>query len=297
MERLTGHGLALNGLTLLTSLPILVMDVLMPINLTPAERQARHLRAIQQLLEIEEVTLVPALMAAAARLVPVFMADKADVFIFQPEHKVLQSLGVSDTPMGRRQVELGLDRVPLAGGGLVVGVFQSGRSLATGHADRSPRDLDGIVEGLGVRSELLVPLPIAGNRRGVLSVVSAREDWFVPDEDLPLLQSVAGWVGVVAHRSELVEGLEAKAFATGRLEAANELLTPRQWEVAELVADGLTNEQIGEKLFITKGSVANHIERIFQRLGAVRRAEIAAWVSSERAQLRQGGAGKDKPKA
>jgi pimeloyl-ACP methyl ester carboxylesterase/DNA-binding CsgD family transcriptional regulator len=54
-------------------------------------------------------------------------------------------------------------------------------------------------------------------------------------------------------------------------------LTPRQREVAALVAEGLTNREIGTRLFITERSAESHIERIRDRMGFRSRAQIAAW--------------------
>jgi pimeloyl-ACP methyl ester carboxylesterase/DNA-binding CsgD family transcriptional regulator len=54
-------------------------------------------------------------------------------------------------------------------------------------------------------------------------------------------------------------------------------LTPRQSEVAALVADGLTNRQLAERLGITERSAESHLERIRLRLGFRSRAQVAAW--------------------
>ena len=54
-------------------------------------------------------------------------------------------------------------------------------------------------------------------------------------------------------------------------------LTARQREVAALVADGLTNRQIAERLGIQERSAEGHLERIRQRLGVTSRAQVAAW--------------------
>jgi pimeloyl-ACP methyl ester carboxylesterase/DNA-binding CsgD family transcriptional regulator len=54
-------------------------------------------------------------------------------------------------------------------------------------------------------------------------------------------------------------------------------LTARQREVAALVAEGLTNRQIGERLWIDERSVEGHLERIRLRLGVRSRAQVAAW--------------------
>lgn len=54
-------------------------------------------------------------------------------------------------------------------------------------------------------------------------------------------------------------------------------LTPRQLQVAALVADGMTNRQIAERLGIEERSAEGHVERIRLRLGVTSRAQVAAW--------------------
>jgi pimeloyl-ACP methyl ester carboxylesterase/DNA-binding CsgD family transcriptional regulator len=54
-------------------------------------------------------------------------------------------------------------------------------------------------------------------------------------------------------------------------------LTARQGQVAALVAQGLTNREIGERLGIDERSAEGHLERIRIRLGVRSRAQIAAW--------------------
>jgi len=57
-------------------------------------------------------------------------------------------------------------------------------------------------------------------------------------------------------------------------------LTPREIEIAELVAQGLTNAQIGASLWITKNSVKQALKRMFQKLEVSSRAEMVARLSS-----------------
>ncbi|MFJ3790236.1 response regulator [Kitasatospora sp. NPDC090091] len=57
-----------------------------------------------------------------------------------------------------------------------------------------------------------------------------------------------------------------------------EELTARETEVAQLVADGATNAEIGAQLFITAGTVKNHLAAIQRKIGARNRVGIAAWV-------------------
>lgn len=58
---------------------------------------------------------------------------------------------------------------------------------------------------------------------------------------------------------------------------ANDVLTPRQLQVAALVADGLSNRQIARRLGIQERSAEGHVERIRHRLGVHSRTQIAAW--------------------
>lgn len=56
-----------------------------------------------------------------------------------------------------------------------------------------------------------------------------------------------------------------------------DILTPREWEVLTLLRDGLTNEQIAERLNITRHAVRYHVSEILSKLGVSSREEAAAW--------------------
>jgi DNA-binding NarL/FixJ family response regulator len=58
------------------------------------------------------------------------------------------------------------------------------------------------------------------------------------------------------------------------------LLGKREAEVARLVADGLTNRQIGARLFISERTVDSHVRSILTKLGFRSRAQIAAWTTN-----------------
>src|SRR4051794_23946934 len=53
-------------------------------------------------------------------------------------------------------------------------------------------------------------------------------------------------------------------------------LTPREWEILQLAGEGLPNAAIGQRLFISPGTVRKHMEHIFNTLGVHTRAEAAA---------------------
>lgn len=58
----------------------------------------------------------------------------------------------------------------------------------------------------------------------------------------------------------------------------NRALTLREIEIAKLVAEGLSNKEIVEKLYITEGTVKNHITNILSKLGLNHRTQIALYV-------------------
>jgi DNA-binding CsgD family transcriptional regulator len=56
-------------------------------------------------------------------------------------------------------------------------------------------------------------------------------------------------------------------------------LTPRELEVARLVADGLTNQAIARRLSVAPRTAEAHVENIRRKLQVRSRAQIAAWVT------------------
>jgi len=56
-----------------------------------------------------------------------------------------------------------------------------------------------------------------------------------------------------------------------------QVLTPREREVAVLVAEGLSNGEIGRCLFVSAKTASVHVSNILGKLGMSSRAEIAAW--------------------
>lgn len=57
-------------------------------------------------------------------------------------------------------------------------------------------------------------------------------------------------------------------------------LAKREVEVARLVAEGMSNKQIGVRLFIAEATVASHIKHIMDKLGYSSRSQIAVWMTS-----------------
>jgi DNA-binding NarL/FixJ family response regulator len=56
-------------------------------------------------------------------------------------------------------------------------------------------------------------------------------------------------------------------------------LTPQEKRILELIGEGLTNRQIGEKLFLAEKTVKDYISALFAKLGMERRTQAAAYAA------------------
>ena len=61
------------------------------------------------------------------------------------------------------------------------------------------------------------------------------------------------------------------------------VLTPRELEIAKLIARGLSNRAIAEELVISPATAARHVANILGKLGVNSRAQVAAWTVRQRA--------------
>jgi predicted ATPase/DNA-binding NarL/FixJ family response regulator len=88
--------------------------------------------------------------------------------------------------------------------------------------------------------------------------------------DSPLAENVAFALG---------EGDPAAGADPGMVETG---LTRRERQIAELVANGLSNREIAAALVISKRTAEGHVEHILAKLGFSSRAQVAAWVAEHR---------------
>jgi DNA-binding CsgD family transcriptional regulator len=85
-----------------------------------------------------------------------------------------------------------------------------------------------------------------------------------------LLQRWSGW------RSEQLAALRSRlGLHDEDAIEATPLLTPREREVAQLVADGLTNAELAKRLYISPRTAAVHVSNILRKLGVASRTDVA----------------------
>ncbi|WP_326834814.1 AAA family ATPase [Amycolatopsis rhabdoformis] len=93
-------------------------------------------------------------------------------------------------------------------------------------------------------------------------------------EQLTIAHDTLAALGAVPWRDRAANELRATGLTRQSAPAAKSPLTPQEREIAELAGAGLTNKQIGQKLFISHRTVGDHLYKIFPKLGITSRAAL-----------------------
>jgi DNA-binding CsgD family transcriptional regulator len=155
-----------------------------------------------------------------------------------------------------------------------------------------PAGLDALAEaaaGISADREAVRLLAAADRARadlGTVRVPPEREHWAGIESRLRSELGDQAYEEARAEGTELsleqaLEWTRRGRGARSRPAGGWESLTPTEARVAELVADGLTNPAIAERLFVSTATVKTHVAHIFRKLDVHNRAELAA-VSARR---------------
>ena len=107
-------------------------------------------------------------------------------------------------------------------------------------------------------------------------------------KDLPPAD-LADAIRAVAAGSALIAPALAQRLAAREPAAAVDVLTEREQQILKLMAEGLSNREIAARLFLTEGTVKNHLSHVFQKVSARRRTEALArarergWIGDSKA--------------
>lgn len=101
-----------------------------------------------------------------------------------------------------------------------------------------------------------------------------------PEELVPALEAVLGGNNVVAEEmvgtlARIVQGDAAESASVQPEATPFSRLTPRELEILERIAEGLSNKMIAQALAITDGTVKLHVKAILRKLGMRSRVEAA----------------------
>jgi DNA-binding NarL/FixJ family response regulator len=82
-----------------------------------------------------------------------------------------------------------------------------------------------------------------------------------------------------ATTARLMRSLRAEPAQTPEIAPELASLSPREREILALIGDGLTNREIGKRLYLSEKTVKNHISRLLAKLGVQRRVQAAVLAS------------------
>jgi len=109
-----------------------------------------------------------------------------------------------------------------------------------------------------------IPMSVRAMKAGAVEFLTK------PFRDRDLLEAIHQAIErdriTLRRRAELAE-----------LRARYDSLSPREREVASLVAQGLSNRDIAERLVVSERTAENHVQRVLNRLGLRSRAQVAVW--------------------
>lgn len=83
-------------------------------------------------------------------------------------------------------------------------------------------------------------------------------------------------LGLRARQPEIVVQqipIPSEPFVADRARIEALAITPRELQVLQLIAEGLSNKEMAERLFVSENTVKTHASRVFDKLGASRRTQ------------------------
>ena len=95
---------------------------------------------------------------------------------------------------------------------------------------------------------------------------------------------LVGAVRTIASGESMLDPEAASKVMARMREQANHAdplagLTPQERKILELIGEGLTNRQIGERMFLAEKTVKNYVSALFAKLGMQRRTQAAAYAA------------------
>jgi NarL family two-component system response regulator LiaR len=209
-----------------------------------------------------------------------------------PAAAAVRAIIADDDPFARKMIKEALQRA----GVIVIAEAHNGRQAVdlTRHyrpdvvlMDVVMPELDGIAATRRIVKEnpgqIIVILTTADDDEiGILGLRAGASGFLAKDVDIDILpQALKGALSGEAAISRklgmrLVEHLRRAPEGPGGLRPVKSPLTPREWEVVDLLAETKTTDQIAEQLVLASETVRSHVKNILRKLGARSREEAVA---------------------
>lgn len=138
-----------------------------------------------------------------------------------------------------------------------------------------------------VRSFAVARLPLEQARAQVtLARTVAESDRGAALAEARQAAETFAWLGASAEYDRACVVLRSLGSRPYRVPRAEGPLTGRERDVLRLVADGLSNPEIAQRLFLSRRTVAHHVSNVLAKLGVRNRAEAAAWLIAHEGERR-----------
>ena len=204
----------------------------------------------------------------------------------------LRVIVADDDPFARRLIKEAMERAGI----VVAGEAVNGRQAVELALEHRPDavlmdfvlpDLDGLAATRqivnAIPDQVVIVLSCGDDDAiGLASLRAGASGFLTKDLDVGALpRAVAGAVNGEAAISRrlgmrLIERLRSVTVRPTSHRPANSPLTPREWEVTELLTEGLTTERIAVSLHLTSETVRSHVKHILRKLDARSRSEAVA---------------------
>jgi ATP/maltotriose-dependent transcriptional regulator MalT len=89
------------------------------------------------------------------------------------------------------------------------------------------------------------------------------------------------WLGLKLTRPA-GKAVVVESFVLNQIRLEELSITPRELEILGLIAAGMSNREIAEKLFVSENTVKTHSTRLFDKLGAKRRTQAVLIAKEQR---------------
>jgi NarL family two-component system response regulator LiaR len=136
-----------------------------------------------------------------------------------------------------------------------------------------------------MRKHVLLYGLLAGVLIAVLQLIEYR--WIVIEHSVEIygglvaavFASLGIWLGLrLTRRTETIVVREVMVpaplnFVRDQSKVESLGITPRELEILQLIAEGLSNREIAERVFVSENTVKTHSSRVFDKLGARRRTQ------------------------
>ena len=204
----------------------------------------------------------------------------------------LRVIIAEDDPFARRMIKETLEQAGIT----IVGEAVTGREAVDLVLEHKPDavlmdivmpDLDGLAATRHIVSEIPNQVVIIVSRGddevvGLASLRAGAVGFLTKDLDVEALpRAVEGAVkgeAAISRRlsMRLIERLRGITGRTNGLRAARSRLTPREWDVVDMLSTGMSTDEIADSLHLATETVRSHVKHIFRKLDARSRSEAVA---------------------